>query len=86
MSCQRFSVASAIISGLPALISLIVPMASEWSVIATQSSGRPSFTGCPDVETTSSPRANRVASSGVSVVPDPPASADQAVCTCSSPK
>ena len=45
MSCQRLSVASAIISGLPPLISLIVPMASEWSVTATQSSGRPSFTG-----------------------------------------
>ena len=86
MSCQRLMVGSAIISGLPPLISLITPMPSEWSVIATQSSGCPSFTGWPLVETTSSPRANRVASSGVSVVPVPPASTDQAVWTCWSPK
>ena len=44
------------------------------------------LTGWPLVEITCSPRANRVASSGPSVVPEPPASADHEVCTCSSPK
>ena len=86
MSCQRLSVGSAIISGLPPLISEMTPMPSEWSVMAIQSRGCPSFTGWPVVEMTSSPRANRVASSGPSVAPEPPASADHAVCTCWSPK
>ena len=54
--------------------------------MATQSSGCPSFTGWPLVAVTSSPRANRVASSGPSVVPLPPASTDHEVWTCSSPK
>ena len=47
--------------------------------MATQSSGCPSLTGWPLVEVTSSPRANRVASSGPSVAPLPPASTDHAV-------
>ena len=54
--------------------------------MATQSSGCPSFTGWPLVAVTSSPRANRVASSGPSDVPVPPASTDHEVWTCSSPK
>src|SRR3954465_4289011 len=74
ISRHRLSVGSAIISGLPPLISVIMPIMSEWSVMATQSSGCPSFTGWPLVEVTSSPRANRVASSGPSVAPLPPAS------------
>jgi len=40
MSCHFLIVGSAIISGLPALISAMTPMPSEWSVITAQSSGR----------------------------------------------
>jgi len=61
------------------LISVITPMPSEWSVMATQSSGVPSGTGCPVFDFTSSPRANRVASSGPRLVPAAPASADHLV-------
>ena len=86
MSCHFLSVGSFINSGLPALISVITPIMSEWSATATQSSGVPSLTGCPLLAVTSSPRAKRVASSGPSVVPKPPASIDHAVWTCSSPK
>ena len=86
MSCQRLIVGSVIISALPPLISEITPIPSEWSAITTQSSGVPSLTGWPLVDTTCSPRAKRVASSGPSVVPEPPASADHPVCTCWSPK
>ena len=82
---QRLSVGSAIISGSPSRIRLITPMPSEWSVMTIQSSGRESCAGCPLVAITSSPRANRNASSGPSVVPLMPASPDQPVCTCSSP-
>ena len=85
MSCQRLSVGSRIISGLPSRMAAIVPMASEWSVTATQSRGRESRTGWPDDAVTCSPRANRTASSGDSVAPLKPASTDQPVCTCSSP-
>jgi hypothetical protein len=35
MSCQRFRVASRIISGLPSRIAEIVPIPSEWSLTAT---------------------------------------------------
>ena len=44
-SAQPRTTGSAIISGLLATTSLIVPMPSEWSVITIQSSGRLSFTG-----------------------------------------
>jgi hypothetical protein len=86
MSAHFLSVGSASSSALPSLSSVMMPMPSEWSVTATQSSGALSLTGCPLVETTSSPRAKRVASSGPSVVPKPPASTDHEVCTCSSPQ
>ena len=85
MSCQRLTVGSASISGLPACTSLIVPMPSEWSATATQSSARCSLAGWPPEALTSSPIAKRTASSGPSVVPASPASADQPVCTCWSP-
>ena len=84
-SDQPFTTGSAIMSALPPRISLIVPMPSEWSVITIQSSGRASFAGSPVFDLTSSPRANRKASSGVVMAPSMPASADQPVCTCVSP-
>src|SRR5579863_5036768 len=86
ISDQRFAVGSAIISGLPARSSLIVPMPSLWSVTATQSSGSASLAFWPVLVVVSSPRTKRTASSGESVVPESPASADQPVCTCSSPQ
>ena len=45
--------------GLPAMISFIAPMPSEWSATTSQSSGRESLNGSPCEVITSSPRAKR---------------------------
>ena len=62
------------------------PKPSEWSATTRKSSGRESFTGCPVLEVTSSPRANWNASAGPSRAPNAPASIENAVCRCVSPK
>ena len=60
-------------------------MLSEWSATTSQSRGRESFTGIPLEAITSSPRANRYASSMSSRFPNAPASIEFAVCRCVSP-
>ena len=86
MSCHFFPCGSAMMSGAPPTSSGKKPKPSEWSATTRKSSGRESFTGCPVFEVTSSPRANRNASGGPSRAPKAPASIENAVCRCVSPK
>ena len=62
------------------------PRFSAWSDTTRKSSGRTSRTGCPVLDTTSSPRAKRNASSGSRVFPIIPASVEYEVCRCVSPQ
>ena len=62
------------------------PMLSEWSATTRKSSGRESFTGWPLEAVTCSPRAKRYASRGFSRAPNAPASIENDVCKCVSPK
>ena len=59
MSYHLRPVGSASSSGLPAIRSGKNPMLSEWSATTRKSSGRDSFTGCPDEAMSSSPLASR---------------------------
>jgi hypothetical protein len=61
-------------------------MLSEWSATTRKSSGRESLTGCLEELMTCSPLAKRYASLGVSRAPNAPASIENAVCRCVSPK
>ena len=81
MSYQRRPFSVARISGSPLSSWGIRPYISEWSDTTIQSRGRDSLTRRPWVEVTSSPRANRKASSCPSrhIVP---ASTEIAVCRC----
>ena len=86
MSCHFRPCGSAMMAGSPPTISGKKPKPSEWSATTRKSSGRESFTGCPVFEVTCSPRANRKASGGPSRAPKAPASIENAVCRCVSPK
>ncbi len=59
---------------------------SEWSATTRKSSGRDSLTCKPVDEVSSSPRAKRCASSGISLAPNAPASIELPVCKCVSPQ
>jgi hypothetical protein len=80
---RPFSVAR--IAGSPFMSCGIRPNISEWSETTRKSSGRDSLARWPVDVVTSSPRANRYASSGPSLQPAAPASTEMAVCRWVSP-
>ncbi len=73
---QSLTVGSLNSDALPATISFIAPIPSEWSATTSQSRGRESLTLSPCDVVTSSPRANRNASSGPNVAPKARASSE----------
>ena len=86
ISYHFLPVGSASISGSPPNNLGKKPILSEWSATTRKSSGLDNFTGTPVEAISSSPLANRYASSGSSLAPNAPASMDIPVCRCVSPQ